>query len=114
MHLSSPTLAWLYLALAIVLEVAGTTSMKLSDGLSRPWPTLAIFVCYGLGFSLLTLALRHIELSVAYAIWSGVGTALIAVLGLLWFGENLTLAKFASLALIILGVIGLNLADDSV
>ncbi len=112
MHLTSPTLAWLYLALAIVLEVAGTTSMKLSDGLSRPWPTLAIFVFYGLGFSLLTLALRHIELSVAYAIWSGVGTALIAVLGLLWFGENMTLAKFASLALIILGVIGLNLADD--
>ena len=113
MHMSSSTLAWLYLGLAIILEVAGTTSMKLSDGLSRPWPTLAIFVFYGLGFSVLTLALRHIELSVAYAIWSGVGTALIAMLGLLWFGENMTLAKLASIALIIIGVIGLNLVNES-
>ena len=111
--MSPSTLAWFYLGLAIVLEVAGTTSMKLSDGLSRLWPTLAIFVFYGLGFSALTLALRHIELSVAYAIWSGVGTALIAVLGLLWFGENMTFTKLASISLIILGVIGLNWVNDS-
>jgi small multidrug resistance pump len=100
---------WLYLALAIVFEVAGTTAMKLSDGLRRPGWTAAMLVAYVACFLLVTLAIRRIELSVAYAIWAGVGTAVIGVLGVVAFGEPLTALKVVGLALVVLGVVALNL-----
>ena len=105
-------MAYFYLLGAIVLEVCGTTSMKLSQGFTRLWPSILIFVFYGLSFTLLTVVLKKIEVSIAYAIWSGVGTALIATLGILYFKESLTLLKLVSLALVILGVIGLNLSGE--
>ena len=101
---------WLLLLAAILLEVAGTTSMKLSQGFTRTGPSIAIFVFYAGSFTALTYALRQIDVSVAYAIWSGLGTALIALIGTLYFGEALTAAKAASILLIIVGVVGLNLA----
>ena len=102
---------WLYLALAIVLEVAGTTSMKLSEGFTRLVPTVLLVVFYALSFSLMTLALKRIDVGVAYAIWSGVGTALIAGIGIIWFREPATVVKLVSLGLIIAGVVGLNLSS---
>lgn len=102
-------MAWLYLALAIVSEVAGTTSMKLSEGFTRPGWAVGIFVFYGLSIYLLTLSLKTIDVSVSYAIWAGLGTALIASIGVLVFGEPLTALKMVSLALIVAGVVGLNL-----
>jgi len=104
-------MAYLYLLSAIVLEVCGTTSMKLSQGFTRFLPSVLIFVFYGLSFTLLTMVLKRIEVSVAYAIWSGVGTALIATVGILYFKETLTWLKLVSLALVIIGVIGLNLGE---
>jgi small multidrug resistance pump len=101
--------AWLYLALAIVSEVAGTTSMKLSEGFTRPGWIFGIAVFYGLSIYLLTLSLRTLDVSVSYAIWSGAGTALIALIGVAVFREPLTALKMASLALIVAGVVGLNL-----
>jgi small multidrug resistance pump len=101
---------WWYLAAAIGLEVAGTTSMKLSDGFTRWLPSALMFVFYALAFVALTYSLRKIEVSVAYAIWSGVGTALIAIIGILWFNESLGTIKVISLLLIIAGVVGLNLS----
>lgn len=100
---------WFYLLLAIVLEVTGTTCMKLSAGFTKTLPSVLMFVFYILSFSALTLALKKVDVSVAYAIWSGMGTALIATIGILWFNEPLTMLKLISLALIIIGVIGLNL-----
>ncbi|UFJ39828.1 multidrug efflux SMR transporter [Brevibacillus humidisoli] len=100
---------WFYLILAIVLEVAGTTSMKMSQGFTKVFPSLLMFFFYAASLVSLTVALKYIEVGVAYAIWSGVGTALIAVLGILIFKESATLLKIGSLVLIILGVIGLNL-----
>ena len=100
---------WLFLIVAIFLEVAGTTSMKLSEGFARLLPSVFIFVFYGLSFAGLTLALKRIDVSVAYAIWSGLGTALITVIGLAYFKEPATLIKILSIALIVLGVAGLNL-----
>lgn len=100
---------WFYLILAILLEVAGTTSMKLSNGFSRLIPSLLIFVFYGLSFAGLTLALKRIDVSIAYAIWAGLGTALITVIGLVYFKEPATLIKLISIGLIVVGVIGLNL-----
>ena len=104
---------WLYLALAILLEVAGTTSMKLSEGLTRLVPSILLVVLYVLSFAMLTLALRRIDVGVAYAIWSGVGTALIAGIGIVWFREPATVVKFVSLGLIIAGVVGLNLSGGA-
>lgn len=100
---------WFYLIIAILLEVAGTTSMKLSDGFSRLVPSVLIFVFYGLSFAGLTLALKRIDVSIAYAIWAGLGTALITVIGLAYFKEPATLIKLISIGLIVVGVIGLNL-----
>lgn len=100
----------LYLILAILLEVAGTTSMKLSDGFTRLTPSVLIFVFYIFSFIFLTLSLKRLELSLAYAIWSGLGTSLIAVIGMVFFHEPMTLIKAGSLLLVILGVVGLELA----
>ncbi len=101
--------SWIYLLLAILLEVAGTTFMKTSGGFTRLGPSAAIFLCYGASLSFLTLALKTIEVSISYAIWSGLGTALITLIGTLAFKEALTPVKVVSILLIILGVVGLNL-----
>lgn len=102
------SLHWLCLAGAILLEVAGTTSMKLAQGFTRPLPSVLLFVFYAASFALMTIAVKRIDMSVSYAIWSGVGTALIAAIGIGWFREPATALKLASMALIVMGVIGLN------
>ena len=99
---------WLFLSGAILLEVAGTISMKLSEGFTRPIPSVLIFVFYIISFVALTFAIEKIEVSTAYTIWAGVGTALIAITGLVYFGETATAIKFISIILIIIGVIGLS------
>ena len=104
---------WIYLVVAVVLEVSGTTSMKLSEGFTRLFPSILIFVFYGCSFFFLTLVLKRIDVSIAYAVWSGLGTALIAIIGILYFKEPLTLVKLASLFLIVLGVVGLNLSKGN-
>ena len=101
--------AWIYLAGAIVLEVAGTTNMKLSHGFSRLLPSVLLFVFYALAFIGLTVALKRLDLSIAYAIWAGVGTILTALIGFVLFKEPVTVWKVISIALIIVGVIGLEL-----
>jgi small multidrug resistance pump len=98
----------LCLAAAIVLEIAGTTALKLSAGLTRPSPAAAVAVCYAASFFMLSLALRGIALSVAYAVWSGVGTAVVAAIGIVWFGESAGLWKISCLLLIVVGVAGLH------
>ena len=100
---------WCYLLLAIVFEVSGTTSMKLSRGFTEFAPSVVMAICYCLSLGMLTMALNRIDIGVAYAIWSGLGTALIAMLGIAWFQEPGSLFKYFCLGLIILGVIGLNL-----
>lgn len=101
--------SWLYLVAAIIMEVTGTTCMKLSDGFQKTAPSILMFVFYGLSFGALAMALKKMEVGVAYAVWSGLGTALIAMIGIVWFGEALTPVKIVSLTLIIAGVAGLNL-----
>jgi small multidrug resistance pump len=101
-------LYWLCLAGAIALEIAGTTSMKLSQGFTRMLPSILLFVFYALSFALMTIAVKRIDMSVSYAIWSGVGTMLIALIGVYAFGESLTTVQVVSIVLIIAGVIGLR------
>lgn len=103
--------SWGLLIVAICLEVAGTTSMKLSNGFERFWPSLLIFVFYALSFTALTLVLKRMEVGPVYAIWSGLGTALVAVIGYVWFKETMTPLKLGSICLILLGVVGLHLTE---
>jgi len=102
-------MATLFLALAILFEVAGTLAMKASDGLTRAAPILVMVAAYAVAFGFLSLSLRRIEVGMAYAIWSGVGTALITAAGILVFKESMSALKLASIALIIIGVIGLKI-----
>lgn len=98
---------WYYLAAAIVFEVMGSTAMKLSHGLSRLEPTLMMFGFYAVAFACNAMALRTLDLSVTYAIWSGVGTALVAVVGMTYFQEPVTALRLLSITLIVVGVVGL-------
>ncbi len=102
---------WLILAVTIVLEVIGSTMMKLADGFTVFWPSVAVFVCYSLSLAGLTIVLKYIDLSVAYAIWSGVGVALVAMIGILYFKEPMTAQRVLCLLLIIIGVVGLQMAS---
>lgn len=102
---------WLILALTIILEVIGSTMMKLSNGFTLFWPSVAVFVCYSLALTGLTIVLKYIDLSVAYAIWSGLGVALIALIGFLYFEEPVTAQRVISLLLIVVGVVGLQLSS---
>ena len=102
---------WLWLIAAIGFEVAGTTAMKLSEGFNKLAPSIAMGIFYLLSLGALTLALKRIDVSVAYAVWSGVGTAMIALIGVVLFGESMTLLKLLSILAIIAGVVGLHLAS---
>ena len=100
----------IYLALAIASEVIATLALKSSEGFSKPLPSAIVVVGYGLSFWLLALVLKHFSVGTTYAIWSAVGTAAIALIGIAAYGESLNFLKVASLGLIILGVVGLNAA----
>jgi len=104
-------MSWVYLILAIVMEVIGTTNMKLSQGFTKIVPSVLMFVFYGISFAFITLALKKLDISITYAIWSGVGTALIAAIGFFYFKEPVTAIKIGSIALIVIGVIGLALVE---
>jgi small multidrug resistance pump len=100
---------FLFLAGAILSEITATTLMKLSDGFTRLWPSVGTAAGYLLSFALLAQALRHIEVGTAYAIWSGAGTAVVALIGVLALGESASAAKLCGVALVIAGVVVLNL-----
>ncbi|MER7948499.1 MULTISPECIES: DMT family transporter [Streptomyces] len=97
------------LAGAIAAEILATTSMKYSEGFTRLWPSLVTGAGYLVAFALLAQALKTLQVGTAYAIWSGVGTAAVAVIGFLFLGESLNAAKIAGIVLIIAGVAVLNL-----
>lgn len=101
--------AWIVLASAIGLEVAATASLPRTDGFRNPWWTGGVLVGYALSIWLLTIVIRDIPVSVAYAVWAGLGTAGIAVIGVLVLGEGLDLLKASALLMIIAGVVLLNL-----
>jgi len=103
---------WLLLVGAIFFEVAGTTMMKLSDGLTQLLPSLGIFLFYAISFILMPLSLKGIELSTAYAIWSGVGTTLTCLIGGVYFGDTMNWVKIFAIGLVIIGCMLLQVADS--
>jgi len=102
-------IAWVVLASAIGVEVAATAALPRTDGFRDPVWTGAVMVGYTLSIWMLTIVIREIPVSVAYAVWSGLGTAGIAVIGVLLLGEGLDLLKASALLMIIAGVVLLNL-----
>ena len=104
-------MSWLLLVASIVLEVLGTVSMKLSEGFSKPQYSALVAVFYALSIAGLVLVIKRIEVSVAYAVWSGLGTAFIAMVGVSVFGEALTVVKVVALVLIVVGVVMLNMVS---
>jgi small multidrug resistance pump len=102
-------LGWLFLSIAIVSEVGATTALRYSNGFTSLLPSVITVLGYGIAFAALSQALRTLDLGVAYAIWAGIGTAVIALIGIIAFGEPGTLVKTVGLALIIAGVVMLNL-----
>jgi small multidrug resistance pump len=103
-------LAWIYLSAAIATEVVGTVFLRYTDGFTRPAPSLLVLATYAASLWLTALALRELEISLAYAVWAGVGTAAVAVIGMAALGESVNALKLASIALVIGGVVGLNLS----
>ena len=98
---------------AIILEVSGTVSMNFSSNFTKLISSISIIVFYAASFVALTFAIKKIEISVAFAVWSGVGTALIALIGILYFKEAATMRKIASIFLIIAGVVGLKVGSNT-
>ena len=104
-------LAWVLLLSAIGVEVAATASLPRTDNFRDPLWTGLVLVGYALSYWLLVMVIRSIPVSVAYAIWAGLGTAGIAVVGVLFLQERLDLAKVAGIAMIVVGVAVLNLHE---
>jgi small multidrug resistance pump len=105
-------MGWALLIVAILLEVAGTTNMKLSEGFSKPVPSVLVLFFYALSIIALTFAVNRLDVSVAYALWSGMGTALVAIIGLWFFQESITIIKVVALGLIIVGVVMLHFTSS--
>jgi small multidrug resistance pump len=104
-----PPVGWLALGVAIGAEIIGTSALKESDGFSRVLPALVVLVAYGISFYALSVALRHLPLSLCYAIWSGIGTAAIAVIGIAHYGESAGALRLAGLICIGVGCVIVNL-----
>lgn len=104
-------MSWIYLILAIILETIATTLLKLSNGFSVLLPSIGTILGYGLCFLFLSYALKTIDMSVAYAIWCAFGILLVSAIGMFFFNETISIIKIASILLIILGTVGLCLAN---
>ena len=100
---------WLYLAIAIVSEVVATSALKAAEGFTRWFPSLLVVVGYASAFYFLSLTLRLIPLGVAYAVWSGVGVALVSIVGWTIYRQSLDIAALVGITLIVAGVVVLNL-----
>ncbi|MHA3903203.1 DMT family transporter [Castellaniella sp. WN] len=105
--------SWIYLSIAILAEVIATSTLKISDGFTRPLPSAITLIGYGLAFYLLALALKTIPVGVAYAVWSGVGIVAIALIGYFIFGQTLDGPAVIGIVLILAGVLVLNVFSGS-
>lgn len=105
---------WTYLAFAIVAEVIATSALTASAGFTRPWPSVAVILGYGIAFWFLALSLKSIPVGIAYAVWSGVGIVLISMIGWIVFRQTLDLAAMTGMGLIVTGMIVINVFSRSV
>ncbi|MEI6240916.1 MAG: multidrug efflux SMR transporter [Planctomycetia bacterium] len=104
---------WLYLTIAIVAEVVGTSFLRASAGFTKPLPSIVVICGYGLAFFFLSLTLDKVPVGIAYAVWSGAGVTLIATIGWLFLGQKLDPPAIVGMGLIVAGVVVLNLFSKS-
>ncbi len=102
--------AWVILVLAGLCEVAWAVGLKYTEGFTRLWPSLATIAAILLSLGLLGVALRHLPLGTAYAVWTGIGTLGTAVLGIWLFGESTSVLRLVCISMILAGIVGLKLA----
>lgn len=105
---------WMYLCIAIVSEVVGTSALKSSEGFTKLGPSLIVVLAYGVAFYFLAQTLRYIPIGIAYAIWSGLGVALITLVGWIMYGQKLDLPAVAGIVLIVAGVVVMNVFSKTV
>ncbi len=106
-------MAWLYLAVAGLMEVAWAIGLKYTEGFTRPWPTIGTVAAMVISIVLLGLALRELPVGTAYAVWTGIGAVGVALLGIVLFGESASAARLASIGLIVAGIVGLKLVTPA-
>lgn len=102
-------MAWVLLSIAIFAEIVGTLSLKASDGLSKLWPSLGVLVGYATAFTFMAMSLKKLDVGVTYAIWSGVGIVGAAIGGFIFFDQQLSKMTIFGMAIIIAGVVVMNL-----
>ncbi|MDW3080038.1 SMR family transporter [Vibrio sp. 1403] len=107
-------MGYLYLTIAIIAEVIGTSALKASEGFTQTLPSIVAIIGYGVAFYFLSLVLKAIPVGVAYAIWSGLGVVLVAIVGTVTFNQKLDLAAIIGMLLIIAGVFVMNIFSTSV
>ena len=105
-------MSWAILFSAIVFEIAGTLTLKFTQGMTRLWPTALMFAFYLASLFGLSRAVEQIPVGTAYAVWSGVGTLMVFVMGVVWFKEQVTVLRSVSAVLIVVGVAGLYLTSS--
>lgn len=108
----TPLLSYTLLALAIISEVIGTSALKASDGMSRLVPGLIVVAGYALAFYLMALSLKTLPVGLVYAIWAGLGIVGVAIVGMWYFGESMTAVKASGMALIVVGVVLVQVGSD--
>jgi quaternary ammonium compound-resistance protein SugE len=108
--MTSPVGAWTLVCVAGIFETGFAVLLKLSHGVSRLWPTVGFAVCALASFGLLTVALKRLEVGPAYAVWTGLGAAGTAIVGMVALGDAVSVLKLVSLCLILAGVVGLSLS----
>jgi small multidrug resistance pump len=106
-------MAWVLLSIAIAAEILGTLSLKASDGLSKLWPSLGVLIGYALAFTLMAISLKKLDVGITYAIWSGVGIIGAAIGGVIFFNQHLSRMTIIGMAIIIVGVVVMNLGGAS-
>ena len=105
---------WALLLVAILAEVTATSLLKSTEGFTRFWPSVVVVVCYETAFILLALSMKRIPIGLVYAIWSGVGVALITLVAWVFFGQTLDAVGLLGLGLIVGGVVVINLFSKTV
>ena len=103
-------MAWVILVAAGLFETGFAVALKMSHGMTRIWPTAVFAACALASFALLTVALKRLEVGAAYAVWTGIGAAGTAVIGMAFLGDTVSTLKLVSISLILAGVVGLNLS----
>ena len=106
--MSAPLTAYLFLATAITAEVLGTSLLKSTEGFTRLWPTVGTLTAYAVAFACLAKTVEHLPVGLAYAVWAGLGTTAIVLVGVVFLGEPITAVKVLGIALVVAGVVVLN------